>query len=329
MGYGSYDNSAHEALTTRQASLPQEEVFTATGLRPEMDPKGVIRESRDSANHPNSTGIMFLLDETGSMGDIPPSLAQRILPNFMRIITEGGFIPDPQPLFGAIGDAATGREKAPLQIGQFESEAEAMNKWLTAIYLENNGGGSGEESYDLGIYFAARHTAMDCWEKRGRKGYLFITGDENPYSVVSKSQVERLIGDKLQSDIPIADIVKEAGKLFNIFFLIPDRGRAERCERAWRNLLGDNTITMETSDDTCEVAATLIGLTEGTFADIDAAATKLEELGTAKNQIARIIRAVTPYAAVIGRGGQKRSVDEQGFPASGKGKKGKKSGRSG
>ena len=28
------------------------------------------------------------------------------------------------------------------------------------------------------MYFMARHTSLDCHEKRGQRGYLFIIGDE-------------------------------------------------------------------------------------------------------------------------------------------------------
>ena len=37
------------------------------------------------------------------------------------------------------------------------------------------------ESYELAMYFMARHTALDCHEKRGKRGYLFIIGDEMAY----------------------------------------------------------------------------------------------------------------------------------------------------
>jgi hypothetical protein len=53
----------------------------------------------------------------------------------------------------------------------------------------------------------------------------------------------------------------------------------------------------------------LIGLTEGTVADIDAVPAKLKELGFKTAQINRIVRAVEPYAAAIGKGGGTRDPD--------------------
>jgi hypothetical protein len=322
MGYGSYDGEAHKAMTTARATLPREEVFKSVNLHPTMDPKGVeFRESRDSAEHPDSIGIIFALDETGSMQGIPKMLAYEELPGFMSLILDGGFVRDPQVLFMGIGDAVQSyREESPLQVGQFESEAHLMDQWLTRIHLEGKGGGNQGESYDLAFYFAARHTAMDCWEKRGRKGYLFVTGDEEPLPVNAHAVRDR-IGDDVRKDIPMEKIVEEASKTFHCFFLIPDLMRAERCERPWREVLGDNAIVMEDPHDTCAVAATLIGLTEGTLEDLQAAAAKLKELGKPRAQIDRVIRAVEPYANAIGRGGERRQA-EQGDAPAGRGTRG-------
>jgi hypothetical protein len=312
MGYGSYDADAHKALTTSRAALPKEEVFKQTDCHPDMNPYGLtFRESRDSAAHPDSIGIIFALDETGSMGDIPFDLAKKTLPHFMEVIIEGGFVKDPQLLLMGIGDVYN-HEKSPVQVGQFESEAHLMDKWLTTIHLEHNGGGNGGESYDFAFYVAARHTKMDCWEKRGRKGYLFVTGDEPHFGRVSSGQVRAVIGTDLKADISMRDIVEEASSTFHCFFLVPDLGRRQGCESSWRPVLGDRVICMESPEDTCEVAAVLIGLTEGTLEDLEAVNAKLLSLGRKSGQINRIMRAIEPYAAAIGRGGAVREAEPVG-----------------
>ena len=53
--------------------------------------------------------------------------------------------------------------------GQFESTAEAMDRWLTFSFLEAQGGGQARESYELALYFLARHTELDPVRKRGKK----------------------------------------------------------------------------------------------------------------------------------------------------------------
>ena len=301
MGYGNYDKDAYREITSTRVDKPKEEIFTQRTLFGPMDPRGLkVRESRDSDVHPNSIGIIFALDETGSMGDIPELLARKELPTFMETLIDGKFVADPQVMLMGIGDATTG-EAAPLQVGQFECEAGLMDKWLTGIFLVGQGGGNGGESYDLAFYAAARHTSMDCWEKRGKKGYLFVTGDEPHLGVVQADIVTQLIGKGPKQGIGMAEIIKEAQKTFHCFFLIPDQARRsyKGCEKVWRAVLGDNVICMDAPQDTSVVAATLIGLTEGTLVDLSAARKKLAGLGKSKAQIDRVIKAVKAYAGTL------------------------------
>jgi hypothetical protein len=305
MGYGNYSHVAHEALSRARSQLPQQQVFQQTACHALMNPKGVrLRESRDSAEHPNSLSVVFALDVTGSMGKIPELLAKEELPKFMKILLDCN-VPDTQLLFVAVGDATS--DQAPLQVGQFESTAELMDRWLTWSYLEGNGGGQKHESYELAMYFLAEHTEMDCWMKRKKKGYLFMTGDELPYPAVSRHQVEALIGDRLDQDVPVAAAVAALQQTYHPFFLIPDVQRAKRwdVERTWRELLGDHVICMEAPEDTCYVAAGLVGLSERRIPDVDAVARLVESAGADKARVGAIVRALTPFAATLGADGAK------------------------
>jgi hypothetical protein len=40
-------------------------------------------------------------------------------------------------------------------------------------------------------------------------------------------------------------VVAELQKAYTPFFLVPDHQRSARCEKAWRDLLGDNLLVME------------------------------------------------------------------------------------
>jgi predicted protein tyrosine phosphatase len=297
MGHGNYSHAAHAAIIADRAAASRHEVFTQRGCHPLMNPHGMgVREARDNANHPASLGIVFALDVTGSMGDIPEILATRELPTFMKLLS-ACLVKDPQLLFMAIGDATS--DDAALQVGQFESTAELMDQWLTWSYLEGGGGGSGEESYELAFYVAAQHTDMDCWVKRKKKGYLFLTGDELPYPAVSHHQIDTLVGDKLDADIPIKEVIAAAAETFHIFFLIPDLKRRQTCERRWRDLLGDHVICMEAPEDACAVAASIVALTEKTIADVDSLASTLASNGIAGDRVSAIVRALGPYCALL------------------------------
>lgn len=296
MGFGNYSFAAHTALVAGRAHQSRTEVFKQNQCHALMNPKGLkVRECRDSADHPDALGIIFSLDVTGSMGDIPHLLAKEELPKLMKLITACG-IADPQVMFMAVGDANS--DRAALQVGQFESTAELMDQWLTWSYLEGGGGGTGHESYELAFYVAAQHTDTDNWVKRKKKGYFFMTGDELPYPAVSRHQVEALLGEKLDEDIPIEEVIAAAAEMYHLFFLIPDQGRAQKVGGRWRELLGDQVIRMDSPRDTCAVAAALVGLTEQRIPDLNSLAAVLSDNGFDRQHVGSTIRAVQPYAAL-------------------------------
>lgn len=295
MGYGGYSFEAHQAITTARRDVPTQEVFRQRDVHPLMRPHGIkVRESRDSAGHPHSIGIVLALDVTGSMGEIPERLAKEELPGLMRMLDEHG-VADPQVLFMAIGDAF--HDRAPLQVGQFESTAELMDQWLTWTWLEGQGGSPGNESYELALYFAARHLELDCARIRNQRGYLFITGDEKPYPQLSRAAVRTVLGDELDEDLPLSVVVEEAARIVEPFFLIPDLDRRATCEYTWRHLLGDSVICMESPRDTTACIAGIVAMDQGFVKDLDAFARRLRDRGHDRQRIGAVVRALTPWAA--------------------------------
>src|SRR4029078_12430772 len=109
-----------------------------------------------------------------------------------------GYLEHPHILTGAIGDATC--DDAPLQVGQFEAGIE-IEEDLSRLYLEGGGGGGLCESYELALYFMARHTSADCLEKRGKRGYLFVLCDEAPHGKAKGEEVQALIGQKVHDHI--------------------------------------------------------------------------------------------------------------------------------
>ena len=312
MGYGGYSFDAHQAITEARVDLPTQDVFRQRDVHPLMHPHGIrVRESRDSAGHPGSLAITLALDVTGSMGDIPSMLAKEELPKLIRMLMEHG-IADPQVLFMAIGDAF--HDRAPLQVGQFESTGELMDQWLTWTWLEGAGGAAGHESYELALYFAARHLAMDCQRLRKKRGYFFMTGDEKPYPLLSRAAVRSLLGDELDEDLPLAVVVEEAQRVVEPFFLIPDYERRANCERTWRDALGDHVICMESPRDTMLCIASIVALNEGAITDIDDMARRLTANKTPRERIGAIVRALTPWAASRGADGAPPPVLEARVP---------------
>ena len=127
----------------------------ASALHDKLNPKGVTRESRDSAAHPESTAIAVFFDVTGSMGSVPRVLQEK-LPQLMGLLCRKGYIKDPQILFGAFGDATC--DRVALQVGQFESGVE-MDEDITRIYLERMADPNGLKAGDYDTVFAGATSA--------------------------------------------------------------------------------------------------------------------------------------------------------------------------
>ncbi len=262
-----------------------------------LNPKGVkARESRNNNEHPNSTSIVVMFDVTGSMGAVPVTL-QTELPDLLGMLLRKGYVSDPQIMFGAIGDATC--DAIPLQVGQFESD-NRMDENLENIFLEGGGGGQRTESYELAMYFVARHTEIDCWDKRGHKGYCFIIGDEMAYPFVNKQEVSSHIGDSLERDIPTVEIVKELKKRYHVFYILPKAasyGGDRQILGFWRALLGQNVLELDESEAVCETIAITVGMLEGNI-DLRAGAADLKEFGVAD----RTVQVVTTALAKMPTG---------------------------
>lgn len=302
MGYAQYNVEDHAAIVGARTEVRAEEIFHHS-LHPLMDPRQVtLRESRDSEAHPHSLPVAFVLDETGSMHDIPEALAKKELPHFMKALMDAG-VSDPQVLFMAVGDATTGYESSPLQVGQFESSASEMDQWLVWSHLEGKGGGNGGESYDLAAYFLARHTETDHYVRRGQRGYAFFTGDDKPFPFVSANLVKTWMSSSIHQDIPIDDMFKELGQRYHTFFLIPHHHVEASVVKSWRRLLGDRVVELQADGITSYVAAGAVVLTEGLVPDLVSYAKTLEQNGVDRELLGPIVRSLTPYANSIGKSG--------------------------
>lgn len=272
---------------------------TASKVHEKLDPSiknkagKLIRESFDSKEHPNSVPIAVLFDVTGSMSTIPQIFIKK-LGSLMKLLVKKGYVVDPHILFGAIGDATC--DDVPLQIGQFEAGNE-MDDVLSLIHLEGGGGGQQTESYELGMYYMARHTDMDAYNKRGKKGYLFLMGDETPYSHVKKSEVADVIGDALQENIPTEEILAELRTKFEVFWIMP--GGTSYFDNPTINahlkkLFGQNLLKLPNADDVCELIASTIGLCEGH--DLNDIKDDLVAVGANKTSVDNALATITAFA---------------------------------
>ena len=213
----------------------------------EMKSQGIkLREARDSETHTNTFPIVFVMDLTGSMRDIPQNLIKTGLPKLISGIIQGG-VESPSLLFLGVGDHTCDDE--PLQVGQFESGDKELDMWLERTYLEGAGGGNEGESYSLAHYFVARHVETDAWDKRKQKGLLVVIGDEPGLTDIPSRAIKEIMGTTQASSVNDVEILAEVQEKWEVFHINPRANMTETSWRSvhtyWKNLLGQNYLEVE------------------------------------------------------------------------------------
>lgn len=257
------DWSAYAASTTHKTT---DAVFAARAIDPELNPLGVaLRESRDSELNPASTAIIVGLDVTGSMGMIADTLARQGLGTMVEEILARQPVSDPHILIAGIGDVLY--DRAPLQVTQFEADIRIARQ-LEKLWLEKGGGGNACESYTLPWYFAALHTSIDCFEKRGKKGYLFTVGDEEPPADLPAAAIARFLGDRVERDFDSRELLTLVSRQYHVFHVIVEEGSHARHDphgvrSRWTDLLGQRVIGLSDHSKLAEVIVSAMEVNEG------------------------------------------------------------------
>lgn len=268
MGSGRWDSNTYSDYTRTIAKSSAREIFRSSGIKDYMNPKNIkVRESCDSEDNPNSNAIIVALDVTGSMGIIAERMAKEGLGTLVQGIYDRKPVADPHVMIMAVGDVFS--DSAPLQTTQFEADIRIAEQ-LKDIFLEGGGGGNAFESYDLPWYFAARKTSIDCFEKRGKKGYLFTIGDElPPQQSATVQMLKEVLGsnDELAKLSPM-EALKEAQEKYEVFHVIVEEGSfASREKRkvtsAWREILGARAVSLNNYKHIAEVILSVIEVSEG------------------------------------------------------------------
>ena len=267
MGTSRWDATDWASYSKSTSSKSTSEIFRSNKISEDLNPLGVNRESRDSDENPESTAIIVGCDVTGSMGMIADNLIREGLGTLFEEIYDRKPVSDPHIMVAGIGDV--NYDSAPLQVSQFEADL-TITDWLEKLYIEGGGGGNTYESYDMPMHFAAYHTSIDCFEKRGKKGYLFTIGDELPPEVTQKTAVKNLIGDDgFQEDIPFEETVAAAQKMYDVYHIVVAEGHyakhhgADEVRKAWSKYLGQNAIVLTDYTKLSEVIVSIMEVNEG------------------------------------------------------------------
>lgn len=274
MGSGRWSVSDWEAYSAKniKSKTTVDGIYTSRALAPELDPKGIkFRESCDSADNPMSSPIIVALDVTGSMGVVLDSMAREGLKTLATEVYKRKPVSDPHIMFMGIGDAEAG-DRAPLQVTQFEADIRIAEQ-LTRIYLERGGGGNNYESYAMAWYFAAMHTRIDSFEKRGKKGFLFTVGDEQPTPYLRGCDIERVFGYRPAFDrISAQELLTMVSRQYEVFHLMVEdgsyfRSRGDEVVNQWTGLLGQRAIRLSDHSKMGEVIVSTLQVMRGADTD--------------------------------------------------------------
>lgn len=292
---------AHDSLDPKKA-IPNDGPYAGQ----------VMRESRDNDEHPNSTPIIIGFDNTGSMGRAPRTVQTKV-PSVFGLLVRKGYVEDPQIAIATYGDAYC--DRVPLQFSQFESD-NRIDENLDNLFLEGGGGGNNGETATMLLYFAAYHTATDAYEKRGKKGYLFIIADEKMLPLTD-TQVKETIGDlQPAGDLSVEALAEAVQEKWEVVILLIDNyaAKAQRSFEHYSALFGeDHVLTVQDIDTIAETIASVVGVLEGVVSDSDELADDLRDVGT--KDVA--IRDVT--VAVSRLGGKKEMILTHDVGAAGAG----------
>ena len=245
------------AYTSIDASYNVQDLYRNRSLDPMLNPRGVMRECRDSEEHPKTIPVILALDVTGSMGSATAEVAKQLNGIMAQLYKK---LKDVQFMIMGIGDIAY--DRAPIQISQFESDIRIIEQ-LDKVWFEAGGGGNQYESYTAAWYMGSRHCDLDCW-KRGKRGIIITLGDEplNPY--LNRIQMNGFIGDNLQDDIETKDLYAEVSEKYDVYHVcINDDATAyswhkSRIEESWNKTLEDGHVKVATLQELPKVVSDII-----------------------------------------------------------------------
>ena len=267
MGRGSYSSADWNKLRQSRginSTSTADDIFSGNTVNEKYLPKFItVRESRDSEDSPESTPVIIGFDSTGSMGYLAAEIAKNSLNRTATMILEKRPVTDPHIMCAAF-TSPDSYMCPPMQVTQFEADIRVVEQ-----LLEFTLGGGNMYSYDsLVWYFASKHTSTDCFEKRGKKGFIFCIGDEvaddGKVEILTKNAISMVYGDNAESGCSSMELYAEASEKYEIFHIITG-SRTNNAFDTWEKLVhGRNAvIESENIEYLAEVMISLMQLSGG------------------------------------------------------------------
>eukprot|EP00906_Rhabdomonas_costata_P011586 RCo016515 len=237
MGGGYYDRPT---LSAEASSGPAKATYSALAdavfsqaqsMHPSCSPFQRVLEC------PTEDAVVVVIDVTGSMGDFPRIIFDK-LPMFYGQIMLQGYLRSTSVSFAAVGDVDC--DVAPLQVTNF-AQGKDLDEHISRIWVEG-GGGDAPESYEYAAYYYASKVNFRCLRE---KAIMFITGDEIPKSV-DNSKLQRFLGETIPRLPSTEEIFQVLTQRYHVFYLcrvpastglVPPYVKA-----AWSSLIGEDHV---------------------------------------------------------------------------------------
>lgn len=259
-----YEERKYERATSSH------QIFKSNKMHKLFDPSvmKLPREACDSPASPHSRGIILAEDVTGSMDSFLMDLIKRDFPKLIKKIYESVKF-NPHIMFMGVGDVEVG-DDAPLQVTQFETDLRILEQ-LEKIYIEKGGGTNPYESYILPWYFAGKYVEMDCFNKRGEKGFLFTFGDELPTPFLRYDEIKTVFGDNFDEATPACitaeDCLEMASEKFHCYHIILPgwyrKNHGGDVAYKWKELMGGHVCDLTDHECLPELVSTILKMYEG------------------------------------------------------------------
>jgi hypothetical protein len=198
------------------------------------------------------------------MGDVAVDIAKNGLGTLIKEIFERKPVSDPHIGFGGIGDVIIDPIGA-FQASQMEADITILEQ-LQKLWVAGGGGGNGSESYTLAWHMAAFHTSTDCYEKDGRKGFLFTFGDDGVPPDLTARNLKDVYGRDDEIVCTNEELLDQVSKMYHVFHLMIEHsgyGRNQGVEKSWTDLLGERAIRVTDYTKLPEIIVSIMQVVAG------------------------------------------------------------------
>lgn len=260
MGQGSYTAADWTKLKASRAisdSSSVEAIFKTKSLKDVYNPAFInMRESCDSEDSPESTPIILAFDDTGSMGYLAKEIAVNALNKTITDLYEKQPITNPHIMCATFGNYG---DQAPLQVTQYEADIRVVEQLLD-LWIEGRGHGYSGDTFVW--YFAAKHTKIDCFDKRKKKGFLFTIGDDFCSRDLMMNETKSIFDDIVHNIYTPEQLICMASEKYEIFHILVKECKKGYYEK-WKELLPGRVASIDNVKYLSDVISSIIRIASG------------------------------------------------------------------